>query len=191
MSRDNLRELPPEQHELLLNTLKERFRRNMQRHSGIDWMAIQTKLEINPVKLWALLQMENTGGEPDVIDFNSADGEYLFIDCSSQSPAGRRSICYDSAGLAKREKEGLQPNGSAVGMAEAMNIDLLTEAQYLELQQLEPFDTKSSCWLKTPADIRQLGGALFAERRFGRVFISANTAPCFYQGRGFRGALKV
>ncbi len=191
MSKDILKELPPEERENLLKTLKDRFQRNMQRHNGLEWSPIQAKLETSAEKLWSLQQMESTGGEPDVAGFDRSAGEYLFFDCAAQSPAGRRSICYDQEGLAKREKEGLQPNGSAVGMAEMMRIALLTEEQYLELQQIEPFDTKSACWLKTPADIRELGGALFAERRFGRVFICSNTAPCFYQARGFRGILKI
>ena len=182
--------LSAEQRKELLGALKARFEKNMNRHSSIEWADVRTKLEANVPKLCSLNEMERTGGEPDVIGHDDKTGEYIFYDCSAESPKGRRNVCYDCEGQAKREKEGLHP-GSAIDMAAAMGVELLTEEQYTELQQLGSFDTKTQSWLKTPAEIRKLGGAIFAHRRFGRVFVCPNTAPCFYQGRGFRGSLKL
>ena len=161
----------------------------MKRHQGLQWAAVQAKLEANPHALWSLHEMERTGGEPDVIDKKT--GEYIFCDCSLESPQGRRNICYDREGQQKREKEGLHPEGNVIDIAAGMGIQPLTEEQYLQLQELGSFDTKTQSWLMTPPEIRKLGGAIFAYRRFGRIFIAPNTAPCFYQGRGFRGSLRV
>ena len=189
--KSNKKELSAEQREKLLRTLKARFEKNMNRHKGLVWAEIQTKLEANTEKLWSLNEMERTGGEPDVVGQDKKTGEYIFCDCSAESPKGRRSICYDREGQRKREKEGLHPAGNVIDMAAAMGIEPLTEEQYRELQELGEFDTKTQSWLKTPSDIRKLGGAIFADRRFGHVFVYHNTAPCFYSGRAFRGSLRV
>jgi hypothetical protein len=184
-------ELSPEQREKLLETLQTRFEKNTDRHQGIEWAKVQAKLEAHPQKLSSLHAMETTGGEPDIVGYDEATGDYVFCDCSAESPMGRRSICYDGAGQQEREKKGVHPAGNAVDLAAAMGIELLTEEQYRELQKLGEFDTKTSSWIKTPPAIRELGGAIFADRRFGRVFVYHNTAPTFYGARGFRGSLKV
>lgn len=175
--------------EELFNVLKERFEKNMHRHEGLDWNQIQQKLEANPMKLWSLHEMEKTEGEPDVIGFDEKTGEYLFCDCSKESPKGRRSLCYDREALEARKKH--KPENSAMDMAKEMGIEILTEEQYRELQKLEPFDTKTSSWIKTPADIRERGGALFCDYRYGHVFVYHNGADSYYSSRGFRGLLKV
>lgn len=161
----------------------------MHRHEGLDWNQIQQKLEANPMKLWSLHEMEKTEGEPDVIGFDEKTGEYLFCDCSKESPKGRRSLCYDREALEARKKH--KPENSAMDMAKEMGIEILTEEQYRELQKLEPFDTKTSSWIKTPADIRERGGALFCDYRYGHVFVYHNGADSYYSSRGFRGLLKV
>ncbi len=181
--------LAPTQREALLATLKVRFAQNPQRHAGIAWIKVAAKLAAAPEKLWSLAEMERTGGEPDVIGQDEKTGEFLFVDCSPQSPAGRQSVCYDREALDSRKEH--KPKTSAMEMAAAIGIALLTEAQYRELQALGEFDTKSSSWLQTPADIRKLGGALFGDRRYGRVFIYHNGAQSYYSGRGFRGLLRV
>lgn len=175
----------------LIETLQARFEENMSLHKGLEWPKIQAKLEANPEKLLSLNAMESTGGEPDVVGFDKKTGEYIFYDCSAESPEGRRTICYDPEGEKEREKKGVYPAGNAVGIAADMGIELLNEDQYRELQKLGEFDTKTSSWIKTPADIRELGGAIFADRRYGRVFVYHNSAPSFYSSRGFRGWLKV
>jgi len=182
-------ELKPKQREELLTTLKTRFENNMPRHKGIEWSKVQAKLEANPEKLWSLNEMESTGGEPDVVDHDKKTGAYIFYDCSAESPKGRRSVCYDPEALESRKEH--KPKASAVGMATAMGIELLTEEQYRALQQLGEFDTKTSSWVQTPSDIRKLGGALFCDRRYGHVFLSHNGAESYYAARGFRGWLKV
>lgn len=184
-------ELSAKQREALLDTLKARFEKNMSRHTGLEWAKVQAKLEAKPEKLWSLHEMEKTGGEPDVVDHDKKTGEYVFYDCSAESPKGRRSICYDGEGQAEREKKGVHPSGNAVDMAAEMGIELLTEEEYRALQKLGKFDLKTSSWVKTPADIRKLGGALFCDRRYGKVFVYHNSAPTFYAARGFRGVLKV
>lgn len=183
--------LSVEQRQELLGILKTRFEKNMNRHPGLEWAGVQARLEANPEKLRSLHEMESTGGEPDVIGYDERTGEYLFGDCSAESPAGRRNVCYDREGQEAREKQGIHPKGNAVDMAAAMGIELLTEEQYRTLQSLDVFDTKTSSWVKTPPDIRKLGGALFADRRYGHVFVYHNSAPSFYSARGFRGLLKV
>lgn len=183
------RDLTEEQKEELFNVLKERFEKNMHRHEGLDWNQIQQKLEANPMKLWSLHEMEKTEGEPDVIGFDKKTGEYLFCDCSKESPKGRRSLCYDREALEARKKH--KPENSAMDMPKEMGIEILTEEQYRELQKLEPFDTKTSSWIKTPADIRERGGALFSDYRYGHVFVYHNGADSYYSSRGFRGLLKV
>ena len=184
-------ELSPEQREELLTTLEDRFEKNMSRHKGLEWAKVKAKLEANGEKLWSLNEMERTGGEPDVIGHDKETGEFIFCDCSVQSPEGRRTICYDREGQEEREKKGVYPRGNAVDMAAAMGIELLTEEQYRELQKLEEFDTKTSSWVKTPSDIRNLGGAIFCDRRYDTVFVYHNSAPSFYSARGFRGLLRV
>ena len=174
----------------LVVALKDRFENNMGRHKGIAWADVRAKLEAHPEKLRSLDEMEKTGGEPDVVGHDAQTGEYIFCDCSSESPTGRRNVCYDRAGQEAREKQGLHP-GSALDMSAAIGIELLTEAQYRELQKLGSFDTKTSSWVRTPADIRKLGGALFCDRRYGHVFVYHNGAQSFYSGRGFRGSLRV
>ncbi|MGH8167302.1 MAG: DUF4256 domain-containing protein [Woeseiaceae bacterium] len=178
-----------QEREELLRTLKARFEKNMQRHKGIAWAEVQDKLEGNPDALKSLREMEVTGGEPDVTGQDRATGHYTFCDCSAESPAGRRSVCYDREALDSRKEH--KPVSSAVEMAAAMGIDLLTEAQYRELQGLGEFDTKTSSWVKTPADMRSLGGALFCDRRYGKVFMYHNGAQSYYAARGFRGSLRV
>jgi hypothetical protein len=183
------KKLPAAAASSLVEILKERFEKNKARHKGIDWADVQARLGTQPQKLRVLEAMEETGGEPDVIGFDKKTGEYIFCDCSAESPDGRRSLCYDREGLESRKEH--RPADSAVDMAAAMGIELLTEEQYLELQQLQPFDTKTSSWLKTPEAIRKLGGSIFADRRFGRVFVYHNGAQSYYGGRGFRGMLRV
>ena len=185
------KELSPEQREELLKVLKARFEKNMNRHKGLEWSKVQAKLEANAEKLWSLNEMERTGGEPDVVDQDKKTGEYIFYDCSAESPKGRRNVCYDREGQEEREKQGVHPEGNAIDMAAAMGIELLTEEQYRELQKLGNFDTKTSSWVKTPSDIRKLGGAIFADRRYDNVFVYHNSAPSFYGVRAFRGSLRV
>src|SRR5436305_14524190 len=185
----NKKKLSPEQREELLKALKARFEKNMTRHQGLEWAKVQAKLEGNTEKLWSLHEMERTGGEPDVVGHDKKTGEYIFFDCSVQSPKGRTSLCYDHEALESRKEH--KPKNSAMDMAAAMGIELLTEEQYLELQRLGDFDTKTSSWVKTPADIRKLGGALYCDRRYGRVFVGHNGAQSYYSARGFRGSLKV
>ena len=184
-------ELSPEQGEELLKTLQVRFEKNMNRHKGLEWPKIQAKLEAHPENLSSLNAMESTGGEPDVVGYDKKTGEYIFYDCSAESPRGRRSICYDREGQEEREKKGVHPAGNAVDLAAAMGIELLNEDQYRELQKLGEFDTKTESWIQTPTDIRKLGGALFCDRRYGNVFVFHNSAPSFYAARGFRGSLRV
>ena len=184
-------EFSPEQREELLKTLQVRFEKNMNRHKGLEWSKIQAKLETQPEKLSSLHAMENTGGEPDVVGYDKKTGEYIFYDCSAESPKDRRSICYDREGQAEREKQGVHPAGNAVDLAAAMGIELLNEDQYRALQKLGEFDTKTESWIQAPADIRKLGGAIFADRRYGHVFVFHNSAPSFYAARGFRGSLRV
>ena len=172
----------------LLKTLKARFEKNMSRHKGIEWIEIQAKLEGNPAVLRSLREMEGTGGEPDVIGQDREAGNHTFCDCSAESPAGRRSVCYDREGLESRKEH--RPESNAVDMAAAMGIDILTEEQYRDLQKLGDFDTKTSSWVKTPSDIRGLGGALFCDRRYGKVFTYHNGAQSYYASRGFRGSLR-
>ncbi|WP_034831290.1 DUF4256 domain-containing protein [Lacrimispora indolis] len=177
--------------EELLHILKKRFEENMNRHKDLKWENVQERLEGNVKKLRSLNEMERTGGEPDVIALDEAAGEYIFCDCSDESPKGRRSICYDREGQEERERKGVYPEGSAVGMAADMGIELLTEEQYRELQKLGNFDRKTSSWVKTPSDIRKLGGAVFADFRYGHVFLYHNGASSFYSSRAFRGLLRV
>jgi Protein of unknown function (DUF4256) len=185
----NKKKLSAEQRSALLSTLKARFEKNMNRHKGIDWVAIQAKLQANSDKLWSLNEMEQTGGEPDVVGFDKNTGEYIFYDCSAESPKDRRSICYDHEALEKRKEH--KPADSAINMAADMGIEILTEAQYRELQQLGKFDTKTSSWVKTPADIRKLGGAIFCDYRYNTIFVYHNGAESYYAGRAFRGWLRV
>lgn len=185
------KEMSTEQGKKLLETLKSRFEKNMNRHKGIDWSKVQAKLEASTEKLKSLNAMEMTGGEPDVIAQDNKTGDYLFYDCSKETPSGRRNICYDRAGQDTREKQGIHPAGNAIDLAASMGIELLTEEQYRELQKLGEFDLGTSSWVKTPTDIRKLGGGLFADRRFNTVFIYHNGANSFYSGRGFRGSLSV
>ena len=183
------KKLSAEQGDKLLGALKTRFEKNMNRHQGLEWAKVKGKLEANSEKLWSLNEMEKTGGEPDVVGFEKATGEYLFFDCSAESPKGRTSVCYDREGLDSRKAH--KPENNAIDMAAAMGIELLTEAQYRDLQKLGDFDTKSSSWVKTPENIRKLGGALFCDRRFGQVFVYHNGAQSYYSGRAFRGSLRV
>ena len=183
------RELSIEQREALLKTLKARFEKNKHRHKGVEWDKVQAKLEANPEKLWSLNEMERTGGEPDVVGYDKNTGEYIFCDCSTESPKERRSICYDREALEGRKEH--KPKDSAMNMAAAMGIEILTEEQYRELQKLENFDTKTSSWIKTPGEIRKLGGALFCDRRYNTVFVYHNGADTYYAARGFRGLLRV
>ncbi len=183
------KELPAAQRGALLKLLKARFGENMSRHRGLQWDKVQARLEANGEKLWSLNEMERTGGEPDVVGHDKRTGEYVFFDCSAESPKGRTSICYDREALDSRKT--FKPRDSALDMAAAMGIELLTEEQYRELQKLGNFDAKSSSWVKAPGDIRKLGGALFGDRRFGHVFVYHNGAQSYYEGRGFRGSLKV
>jgi hypothetical protein len=183
------RDLSQEKREDLVRELKTRFEKNMKRHKGFEWAAIQSKLEANTEKLWSLNEMERTGGEPDVVGYDKETGEYIFYDCSAESPKGRRNVCYDREGLDSRKEN--KPENSAIDMAAAMGIEILTEEQYRELQKLGNFDTKTSSWVKTPSDIRKLGGALFADRRYDKVFVYHNSAPSYYSVRAFRGSLRV
>lgn len=176
-------------HEELLSALKVRFEKNSHRHPGLEWSKVQAKLEAHPEKVRSLVEMECTGGEPDVVGYYKESDEYTFCDCSAESPAGRRSVCYDREGLESRKEH--RPQNSAIDMATAMGIELLTEEQYRHLQTLGKFDTKTSSWVKTPADVRALGGALFCDRRYGHVFVYHNGAPSYYAARAFRGWLKV
>src|SRR5438034_7984464 len=187
--KSNKKDLSPEQRKELLGALKARFEKKMNRNKGLEWANVQAKLEANSDKLWSLNEMERTGGEPDVVGHDKKTGEYIFYDCSEESPKGRRSLCYDREALAARKEH--KPKDSAVGMATAMGIELLTEEQYRELQKLGEFDTKTSSWVQAPADIRKLGGALFGDCRFGHVFIYHNGAESYYAARGFRGSLRV
>jgi len=179
--------LSPKQREDLLSALKARFEKNLNRHKGLEWAKVQAKLEANTEKLWSLNEMERTGGEPDVVAQDKRTGEYIFYDCSAESPTGRRKVCYDSEAAEQREA----PGGNAIDMAAAMGIELLSEEQYRALQKLGNFDTKTESWLKTPAEIRKLGGAIFADRRYNHVFVFHNSAPTWYSARGFRGSLRV
>ncbi len=183
------KDMKTKQREELLGALKTRFEKNMHRHKGLEWAKVQARLEANTEKLWSLSEMERTGGEPDVIGHDKKTDEYIFYDCSAESPTGRRSVCYDREGLESRKEH--KPENNAIDMAAAMGIALLTEQQYRELQQLGNFDTKTSSWVKTPADIRELGGALFADFRYGNVFVYHNGAQSYYAARGFRGSLRV
>lgn len=186
---ETINELSPEQLEELIMALKTRFEKNMNRHKGLEWAKVQAKLKANTEKLWTLNEMERTGGEPDVVGHDKKTGEYIFYDCSAESPNGRRSICYDREGLESRKEN--KPKNNAVDMAAAMGIELLTEEQYKELQKLGEFDTKTSSWVRTPSDIRKLGGALFCDRRYGNVFVYHNGAESYYAARGFRGSLMI
>ena len=181
--------LSKKQREEILATLKARFEKNMGRHNGLEWARVQAKLEAKPEKLWSLSEMERTGGEPDVVGHDKATGEFIFYDCSAESPKGRRNVCYDRAALDARKEH--KPKANALDMAAALGIDLLTEEEYRGLQRLGEFDTKTSSWVKTPSAIRKLGGALFCDRRFDTVFVYHNGAESYYGGRGFRGSLRV
>lgn len=183
------KKLPAGQREALFKTLKARFEKNMSRHKGMAWADVQARLESKPAKLWSLNEMEETGGEPDVVGYDKKTGEYIFFDCSPETPKGRRSICYDPAALESRKEH--KPHNSAVGMASEMGIKLLTEEEYFKLQELGDFDTKTSSWLETPPAVRKQGGAIFGDRRFGRVFIYHSGAESYYGVRGFRGSLRV
>jgi hypothetical protein len=183
------KELSSEQREELIRALKARFEKNMNRHKGLEWAKVQAKLEADTEKLWSLNEMERTGGEPDVVGHDKKTGEYIFFDCSAESPEGRRNICYDREGLDARKTA--KPANNAIDMAAAMGIELLTEEQYRELQNLGDFDMKTSSWVKTPSDIRKLGGALFADHRYGKVFVYHNSAPSYYSARAFRGSLRI
>ncbi|HEY0669664.1 MAG TPA: DUF4256 domain-containing protein [Sphingobacteriaceae bacterium] len=183
------KELSPDRREELLSILKARFEKNMDRHKALEWSEIQVRLEAHAEKLWSLDDMESTGGEPDVVGYDKTTGEYIFYDCSAESPKGRRSFCYDNDALESRKEH--KPENSAVGMAESMGVELLTEDQYRELQELGNFDTKTSSWVKTPAEIRKRGGAIFCDRRYNHVFMYHNGAESYYAARGFRGALRV
>lgn len=181
--------LSPAERSELLEALKNRFEKNPKRHAGLDWAKVQAKLEATPAKLWSLGEMEKTDGEPDVVGQDPKTGEYVFVDCSAQSPLGRHSICYDREGLESRKEH--KPRTSAIDLATEMGVEILDEAQYRELQKLGEFDTKTSSWVLTPADIRKLGGALFCDRRYGQIFTYHNGAQSYYSGRGFRASLKV
>ncbi|MDB6148645.1 MAG: hypothetical protein JWQ44_93 [Chthoniobacter sp.] len=183
------KELSPKQREELLGALEARFEKHMNRHEGLEWAKVKAKLEAHPEKLWSLNEMERTGGEPDVVGHDQKTGELIFFDCSAESPKGRRSVCYDREGLDSRKEH--KPANNAADMARAMGIELLTEEQSRELQNLGDFDTRTSSWVKAPADVRKLGGALYCERRYGRVFVGHNGAQSYYSARGFRGSLRV
>ena len=185
----NRNSLSPKQREEILSVLKSRFEKNMNRHKGVEWIKVQARLEANVAKLWSLNEMEKTGGEPDVIGYDKETGEYIICDCSAESPKDRRSICYDREALESRKEH--KPKNSAMEMAAAMGIEVLTEEQYRQLQELGKFDTKTSSWVKTPANIRELGGALFCDRRYNHIFVYHNGAESYYAARGFRGLLKV
>lgn len=185
------RTLAKKQRDDLLKTLKARFEQYPNRHQGLDWDAVRARLDANAEKLWSLHEMERTGGEPDVVALDETSGEFIFRDCSAETPKGRRSGCYDREGEEERLKRGVHPKTNAVDMAAAMGVELLTEEEYRELQTLGEFDTKTSSWLKTPSDIRKRGGAIFGDRRYGRVFVYHNSAQSFYSARAFRGSLRV
>jgi Protein of unknown function (DUF4256) len=187
--KNTKKELSPKQREELFKMLKTRFEKNLNRHKSLDWAKVQARLEARPDKLWSLAEMERTGGEPDVVGHDKKSDEYIFFDCSEQTPSGRGSLCYDDEALASRKEH--KPKGSAMGMAAAMGVKLLTEEEYLSLQKLGEFDTKRSSWIKTPPDIRKLGGALYCDRRYNRVFVGHNGAESYYSGRGFRGSIRV
>jgi len=182
-------ELSPEQCLELIRLLKARFEKNMNRHKCLEWGKVRVKLEGNSEKMWSLNEMERTGGEPDVISYDKKTGQYIFYDCSAESPKGRRSVCYDRE--AQDARKSFKPENNAIDMAAAMGIEVLSEEQYRELQKNEAFDTKTSSWIKTPSDIRELGGALFADRRYGKVFVYHNSASSYYAARAFRGSLRV
>jgi hypothetical protein len=188
-SSGSTKKLSAEQRGELLGVLQARFEKNMDRHKGHEWAKVKARLEANPGKLWSLLEMEESGGEPDVVDFDKKTGEFVFFDCSPETPKGRVSVCYDREGLESRKEH--RPANTAVDMAAAMGIELLTEEQYGELQKLGNFDLKTSSWVKTPTDMRKLGGALYCDRRYDRVFVGHNGAQSYYAARGFRGALRV
>ena len=188
-STSNKKQLSPKQREELLKALKARFEKNLNRHKGLEWAKVQSRLEANAEKLWSLNEMESTGGEPDVVGHDKKTGEYIFFDCSAETPKGRTSVCYDREGLESRKEH--RPKNTAMDMAAAMGVELLTEEQYFELQKLGEFDTKTSSWVKTLADIRELGGALYCDRRYGRVFVGHNGAQSYYSARAFRGSLGV
>jgi hypothetical protein len=183
------KKLSPKEGEELLETLQARFEKNMNRHKDVEWAKVKARLEANSTKLSSLHMMETTGGEPDVVGQDKKTGEYIFFDCSAQTPTGRVSLCYDDEALEARKEH--KPKGSAVGMATVMGVELLTEEEYFELQKLGEFDTKRSSWIKTPSEIRKLGGALYCDRRYGRVFVGHNGAGSYYSGRAFRGSLRV
>jgi hypothetical protein len=183
------KDLSAKQREELLVALEVRFEKNMKRHKGLEWVNVQAKLSANTEKLWSLHEMERTGGEPDVVGYDKKTGEYIFYDCSAESPKDRRSFCYDSEALASRKEN--KPKNSAMDMAATMGIELLSEEEYRELQKLGEFDTKTSSWVQTPSDIRELGGALFCDRRYNTVFLYHNGAESYYAARGFRGSLRV
>ncbi|HLA55531.1 MAG TPA: DUF4256 domain-containing protein [Flavobacterium sp.] len=185
----NKKELSPEQSDALFTALKGRFEKNMNRHKGLEWAKVQIKLEANAKKLWSLNEMEITGGEPDVVGYDKKTGEYIFYDCSAESPKDRRSLCYDRQALDARKEH--KPKNSAIDMADAMGIEILTEEEYRELQQLGNFDTKTSSWIKTPSSIRKHGGAVFCDRRYDNVFLYHNGADSYYAARGFRGSLRI
>ena len=187
--KSNKKELSSKQREELLGALKDRFENNLNRHEGLAWAKVQARLEANAEKLWSLHEMERTGGEPDVVGHDKKTGEYIVFDCSPETPKGRTSVCYDRDGLESRKEH--RPKTTATEMAAAMGVELLTEEQYFELQKLGEFDTKTSSWVKTPADIRRLGGALYCDRRYGRVFVGHNGAQSYYSARAFRGSLRV
>ncbi len=186
---NNNKQLAPKERDELLGILEARFEKNMKRHKGLEWVQVQSRLEADAEKLWSLNEMERTGGEPDVASHDKKTGEYIFYDCSAESPTGRRSLCYDREALESRKEH--KPKDSAMDMAAAMGIELLSEEQYRELQKLGNFDTKTSSWVLTPPDIRKLGGALFCDRRYGQVFLYHNGAESYYAARGFRGVLRV
>jgi hypothetical protein len=189
MTKKNKRGLSPAQRDELLATLKARFEKNMSRHKGLEWSKIQAKLEADAEKLWSLNEMEQTGGEPDVVGHDKKTGEYIFFDCAAESPKGRRSLCYDREALETRKEH--KPKNSALDMAAVMGIELLNEEQYRDLQKLGEFDTKTSSWVKTPPAIRKLGGAVFCDRRYDHVFLYHNGAESYYAARGFRGSLRI
>ena len=183
------KKLSPEQRIELIKTLKARFEKNMNRHKGLEWAKVQSKLDANPAKLWSVSEMEATGGEPDVVGYDKKSDEFIFFDCSAESPKNRRSLCYDEQALESRKEN--KPDGSALDMAETMGIDILSEEEYRELQKLGKFDLKTSSWIKTPAEIRKLGGAVFCDRRYDTIFLYHNGAESYYAARGFRGSVRV